>query len=180
MFQFIWDFNAFPLNFSFFFNLFYLLLLHSLPAILLYSLSFSSLSLFSPLLERVQWSAANKSVFVFYAFVCLHVSDSSTSAPFLIGLTLYRGSGWMHFMRCGVALKDRNAPVSDLKTDASNVAAWLWLMNVQVNRRPCGPANLLFIPLSCPGSRLHWRRVLIKMHKLNNPLAKWGGSLTTQ
>lgn len=40
MFQFGWYFNAYPLNFSFFSNLFYLLLLYPLPAILLYSLHF--------------------------------------------------------------------------------------------------------------------------------------------
>lgn len=57
----------------------------------------------------------------------------------------------MHFMRCGVALKDRNAPVSDLKTDASNSNSSKQRRRLALTYEcagelpePCGPANLLF------------------------------------
>lgn len=80
MFQFGWYFNAYHLNFVFFELILLVITLSAssdfalLPSLFM---PFLSPPLFLSLLERVQWSAANKSVFVFYAFVCLHVSDCS-------------------------------------------------------------------------------------------------------
>lgn len=83
MFQFGWYLMRIPLTLVFFELILLVITLSAandfalLPSLFMPFLS----PLFLSLLERVQWSAANKSVFVFYAFVCLHVSDCSNPAP---------------------------------------------------------------------------------------------------
>lgn len=124
----------------------------------------------------MQWSAANKSFFVFHAFVCLHVSDCSHpthySVVFHVWGSRYWGSGWMHFVRCGAHVKDRSTvPSSTFPSPhhalSHRTHAVLWLM-IEPPLSPF-PVSLSLCPC---------QRVLIKMHKLNNPLAKRGGKLT--
>lgn len=164
MFRFGWYFNAYPLNFSIFSNLFYLLLLYPLPAILLYSLHFLFPFFLSLSLSFSPWARAMKcskqKCFCILRF-CLSAREwllqpGPATASLCCSLPHRSGSitgiwvNALYALRCRSKGPQRAGlrPQNWRKqaTAASNVAAWLWLMNVQVNCR--GPvAQLTCSPL---------------------------------
>lgn len=155
MFQFGWYLMRIPLTLVFFELILLVITLSAasdfalLPSLFM---PFLSPPLFLSLLERVQWSAANKSVFVFYAFVCLHVSDCSNPVPPPAHRSDSITGIWvnaLYALRCRskgpqrAGLRPQNWRKQQQQQQATSPLGFdLWMCRWIAG--PCGPANLLF------------------------------------